>query len=127
MQKNFLRVAVALVACCLIAISASAQQRWAIATSSTGSGPYIIGSAIANAVNGNTDSLAVSEQTSGGYNNNLVLVSGKRANSGLTFLPDLVEAHKSVGGFATMPKGDLRQAAADVSSDSDHCLLRSAG
>ena len=105
MHKSFPRAALGLALCCSVALSASAQQRWSIATSSTGSGPYIIGSAVANAVNANSDALAVSAQTSGGYNNNLLLVSGKRASSGLTFLSDLVEAYEGSGSFAELPKG----------------------
>lgn len=104
-----LLVASALVVATLVSSSVYAQQRWAIATSSTGSGPYIIGSAVANAINESTHAVAVSAQTSGGYNNNLVLVSGKQADSGLTFLSDLVEAYDGSGGFAALPKGMFGQ------------------
>lgn len=109
MNKLALIIAAALAVATVAPLQASAQQRWAIATSSTGSGPYIIGSAIANSVNDSSDTLAVSAQTSGGYNNNLVLVSGKQSNSGLTFLSDLIEAYNGTGSFAELPKGAFGQ------------------
>lgn len=95
-----------------IAQSGAAQERWSIATSSSGSGPYIIGSEIANTINAGQIELSVSAQSSGGYNNNLVLVAEGTVQVGLTFLSDLVDAQAGQGAFSEMPEGmfaDLRR------------------
>lgn len=80
-----------------------AKDRWSIATSSTGSGPYIIGSAIAKTMTANQDTLDVSAQTSGGYNDNLNLVAQGQVNSGLTLLSELGDAWRGEGKFAALP------------------------
>lgn len=83
--------------------AANAQERWSIATSSTGSGPYINGSAIAENMNAGQDFLDVSAQTSGGFNDNLGLVAMEEVNSGLTLLSELGDAWRGTGKFAEMP------------------------
>jgi len=80
-----------------------AAQRWSIATSSTGSGPYIVGSAIAQTVDRNQDELDVSAQTSGGYNDNLGLVAQGNVNVGLTLLSELGDAWRGQGKFEKLP------------------------
>ena len=84
-------------------VAANAQERWSIATSSTGSGPYINGSAIAENVNSKQKELSVSAQTSGGYNDNLGLVAAGEATSGLTLLSELGDAWRGTGKFETLP------------------------
>lgn len=79
--------------------AANAQERWSIATSSTGSGPYINGSAIAEKVNANQSELSVSAQTSGGFNDNLGLVASGEVNLGLTLLSELGDAWRGTGKF----------------------------
>lgn len=83
----------------ILTSAANAQERWSIATSSTGSGPYINGSAIADAVNSNQSELEVSAQTSGGFNDNLGLVAQGDVNSGLTLLSELGDAWRGTGKF----------------------------
>ncbi|PWV98830.1 hypothetical protein DFR52_104120 [Hoeflea marina] len=80
-----------------------AEERWSIATSSTGSGPYIIGSAIAETMNASQDMLDVSAQTSGGYNDNLNLVAQGQVNAGLTLLSELGDAWRGTGKFEALP------------------------
>jgi TRAP transporter TAXI family solute receptor len=82
--------------------AASAQEKWSIATSSTGSGPYITGSAIAQVVSARSDKLDVSAQTSGGYNENLSLVAQGGVNAGMTLLADLQDAYRGTGKFESL-------------------------
>lgn len=84
-------------------VAANAQERWSIATSSTGSGPYINGSAIAENVNSKQKELSVSAQTSGGFNDNLGLVASGEVQSGLTLLSELGDAWRGTGKFETLP------------------------
>ena len=105
-----------------------AEERWSIATSSTGSGPYIIGSAIAQTINERQTDIKVSAQTSGGYNENLMLVAQGQANSGLTLLSDLGEAYRVEGKFAAIPDAkktfsSLRRMF-PVTTATFHCAVR---
>lgn len=101
---NIKNTSIAFVAATLLTSTAAhAQERWSIATSSTGSGPYITGSSIAEVVNKNQDVLDVSAQTSGGYNDNLNLVAQGNVDSGLTWLPELVDAWRGAGKFEALP------------------------
>ena len=104
-MTTFRNLGIALTVIACTATGAHAQEKWSIATSSSGSGPYIVGSAIAKTINAAQDKVVVSAQTSGGYNNNLVLVAEGKANVGLTFLSDLVDAHAGAGSFAELPAG----------------------
>ncbi|MEQ9121570.1 MAG: TAXI family TRAP transporter solute-binding subunit, partial [Alphaproteobacteria bacterium] len=81
---------------------AMAQTEWSLGTSSTGSGPYVNGVIIANQVNAAQGVVAVSAQTSGGYNENLALVAGQRINVGMTNLLDLDAAYEGTGKFETV-------------------------
>lgn len=108
--------------------SAFAQERWAIATSSTGSGPYINGSAIAQLVSEKSDRMNVSAQTSGGYNENLSLVAMGQTEVGLTILSDLRDAYLGEGKFAELPNATeifspLRRLF-PVTSATAHCVVR---
>ncbi|MBC6717740.1 TAXI family TRAP transporter solute-binding subunit [Aurantimonas sp. DM33-3] len=89
-------------------IAGQAQERWSIATSSTGSGPYIIGSAIAEAMNKGQSGIEVSAQSSGGYNDNLSLVAQGNVNSGLTLLSELGDAWRGTGKFEAVPDAKER-------------------
>ena len=89
-------------------IAGQAQERWSIATSSTGSGPYIIGSAIAEAMNKGQSGIEVSAQSSGGYNDNLSLVAQGNVNSGLTLLSELGDAWRGTGKFEAIPDAKER-------------------
>lgn len=125
MTKSPMVIATVLAVSALTSLSATAQERWSIATSSTGSGPYIIGSAIANTVNENTDEIQASSQTSGGYNNNLVQVAEKQTNSGLTFLSDLVDAHSGTNDFSKLPEGMFSSLKRmfPVTNTTVHCIV----
>ncbi len=107
---------------------ATAQERWSIATSSTGSGPYIVGSAIAQTINERQGTVKVSAQTSGGYNENLMLVTQGQVNSGLTLLADLNEAYRALGKFSSIPNAkqmfsNLRRMF-PVTTATFHCAVR---
>lgn len=102
-MKKTLTLALAGTIFMALSAGAQAEQKWSIATSSTGSGPYINGSAIAKKVSDNTDKLAVSAQTSGGYNENLSLVVSGQADIGMTLLADLRDAYKGEGKFEKIP------------------------
>lgn len=109
-------------------LAANAQERWSIATSSTGSGPYIIGSAIAETVNGRQDVVDVSAQSSGGYNDNLNLVAQGQVNAGLTLLSELGDAWRGDGKFEALPNAKemfspLRRMF-PVTMGTFHCVVR---
>lgn len=92
-------VAAVLGAAALGAAPASAQTDWSLGTSSTGSGPYVNGVVIANHVNAAQRVVAVSPQTTGGYNENLALVAAKRIDVGMTNLLDLDAAYEGTDKF----------------------------
>ncbi len=48
--------------------------QWAMGTSSSGSSPYVLGSAISNVINENSDTLNLSAQVTGGYEENFSLI-----------------------------------------------------
>jgi TRAP transporter TAXI family solute receptor len=127
-MKHFALVTAVAAAVITCAAPAAAEERWSIATSSTGSGPYIIGSAIAQTVNERENVVALSAQTSGGYNENLMLVVQGKVNSGLTLLADLRNAYLGEGKFATMP--DAKKLFAPlrrmfpVTTATFHCAVR---
>lgn len=112
----------------LLAGAAAAEERWAIATSSTGSGPFIVGSSIAEIVNPRTDLLAISAQTSGGYNENLSLVASGQVQLALTSLSDLGAAWRGDGQFEALPNAQqlfepLRRLF-PVTTANMHCVAR---
>jgi TRAP transporter TAXI family solute receptor len=91
----------------VIAGPAAAQKNWSIGTSSTGSEPYVGGVVMANAVNRAQTKLRVSAQTTGGYNENLVLVASGRLNMGQNTILDLEDAYLGRNKFATMPNKEM--------------------
>ncbi len=107
---------------------AAAQERWSIATSSTGSGPYIVGSSIAQTLNTRQTGITVSAQTTGGYNENLMLVVQGQTNSGLTLLADLSEAYRGEGKFAAIPDSkktfSVLRRMFPVTTATFHCAVR---
>ncbi|SMF35488.1 hypothetical protein SAMN06265365_1125 [Tistlia consotensis] len=127
MRLRTLAAAAALIALGLPSLAA-AQTKWSIATSSTGSGPYITGSAIAQTVNSRTDKLDVSAQTSGGYNENLSLVARGDVDSAMTLLADLQDAVRGTGKFTKLPNAKemfapLRRLF-PVTVATAHCVVR---
>lgn len=92
-----------------VAGPAAAQKPWSIGTSSTGSEPYVSGVVMANAVNRAQSQLRVSAQTTGGYNENLVLVASGRLNMAQNTILDLEDAYLARNKFATMPNKEMLQ------------------
>lgn len=103
--KRFGAVAIATMAVGLGA--ASAQERISIGTASTGSNPYVIGSAIAGELKQTEGNLAVSVQTTAGYNENLGLVSQNEIDMGMAFLFDGVNAYLGEDRFADLPDKEV--------------------
>lgn len=103
----------ALIAAGLLALvgadPAAAQKPWSIGTSSTGSEPYVSGVVMANAVNRAQTRLRASAQTTGGYNENLVLVASGRLNMAQNTILDLEDAYLARNKFATMPNKEMLQ------------------
>lgn len=60
------------------ATPATAQEKWAFGSSSSGSGPYVSATIVANHINAAQDVIELSAQTTGGYNENLALVASGR-------------------------------------------------
>lgn len=105
---NILTRSVAVAALLALAAGpAAAQKPWSLGTSSTGSGPYVNGVIIANTVNKAQKDVAVSAQTTGGYNENLALVAAKRINIGMTSTLDLDAAHAGTGKFEKAPGKEI--------------------
>lgn len=88
------------------AAGAHAQQRVAIGTASTGSHPYVLGSVVAKEVSNNSG-LDVGVQTTGGFNENLGLVSAGQVDVGINFLPDLIDAYHQQGRFEQAKGTDM--------------------
>ncbi len=86
----------------LLATPAMAQKQWSLGTSSTGSGPYVEGVIIANAVNGSQSKVRVSAQTTGGFNENLALVAANRLDVGMDSVIDIENAYNGTGKFADL-------------------------
>ncbi|MEQ9121569.1 MAG: TAXI family TRAP transporter solute-binding subunit [Alphaproteobacteria bacterium] len=99
-----LAVALALFAA---ATPAAAQQKWALGTSSTGSGPYVNGVIIANHVNAAQDVIEISAQTTGGYNENVALVAAGRIDVGMTNSVDLENAYFSRDKYADLKGNEV--------------------
>lgn len=90
---------------------AAAQQSVSVATSSSGSDPYVNGAIIASTVNSAQGDYNLSIQSTGGYRDNLGLVVGGNVDVGMNSLIELVAAYNGTGDFAEMPEGafsDLR-------------------
>ncbi len=84
------------------AASSSAPAKamnWSLATSSSGSSPYMLGSIISNVVNEHQDKVALSAQVSAGFNENLNLVTDGDAKVGLGTCLDLALAYTQKEGF----------------------------
>ncbi len=89
---------------------ASAEPvKWAIATSSSGSGPYKWAVSLANIINKHQKEVQLSAQASAGYNENTVLVAEKDVVLGMQTANDIYDAYHQVGKFANQKKyADLR-------------------
>lgn len=107
--------------------AANGAQRWSVATSSTGSGPYIMGSTMAQVINGAQNKIELSAQSSGGYNANLSLVADGSSTLGLGALPDLIDAYNGTGKFEKLPnKGRFKNLRLmfPVALSTWHCMVR---
>lgn len=105
----------------------AAAERWSVATSSTGSGPYIMGSALAQVINGSQDKIEMSAQSSGGYNANLSLVADGSSTMGLGVLPDVIDAYNGEGKFKSLPnKENFKKLRLmfPVALSTWHCMVR---
>lgn len=74
-MKNACRMAVAGLLVTM-AGTAMAEDQWALGTSSVGSGPYRWGAAVAEVVNPHLENIKISPQGTGGFNENILLLSG---------------------------------------------------
>lgn len=84
------------------AVPATAETKWALGTSSTGSGPFVNGVIIANHVNAAQDKVEISAQTTGGYNENIALVASGRIDLGMTNSLDLDDAYFGRNKYADL-------------------------
>ncbi len=86
---------------------ALAQERWSIATSSTGSSPYMTGSNIATVLNRLQDKLLLSAQTSGGFKENLALVGAGKVNLAMSTTMHADFAYTGRGKFGKLPGNEM--------------------
>ena len=104
--KRKAHVAAGLVLAALLAVThrgpaaEAGQANWALGTSSSGSGPYQWGSAIANVVNRHQSVVRIFPQVTAGYNENLALVAAGRAQLGMTTASDYYAAFNTIDRFA---------------------------
>ncbi len=89
-----------------IAGSVAAQEKIAIGTASTGSNPYVVGSVMAKFISENSN-LDVGVQSTGGYNENLGLVSAGQVDIAFNFVPELVSARAQEGKYEKAQGTDL--------------------
>lgn len=82
---------------------------WSLATSSSGSSPYTLGSIISNVINENQKSVTLSAQVTAGFNENLNLVVDGDANVGLGTCLDLSQAYTQTKGFEDAKFKDIRR------------------
>ena len=82
--------------------------KWALATSSSGSGPNTLGSILANVLNKNQSAVEISAQVTAGFNENLFLVKDGDAALGLGTCLDLAYAYNHEEGFEDAGFDDLR-------------------
>ena len=100
-------VVAAAVATVLPVGEAQAQKRWSIATSSTGSSPYMTGSNIATVLNRLQDKVLLSAQTSGGFNENLALVGADKVNLAMSTTMHADFAYTGRGRFGKLPGNEM--------------------
>lgn len=83
--------------------------RWAVGTSSSGSGPYTWGVGLANIVNKHQDFVEISAQVTSGYNENTPLVATREIALGLQTANDIYASYHQIGKFADQEEfGDVR-------------------
>ncbi|MFZ7102162.1 MAG: TAXI family TRAP transporter solute-binding subunit [Peptococcaceae bacterium] len=83
--------------------------KWAVGTSSSGSGPYQWGVGLANIVNKYQNVVEISAQATAGYNENTALVAGKDIVLGLQTANDIYTAYHQMDKFAGQEQfADLR-------------------
>ncbi len=107
--------------------NASAQQQWSIATSSTGSSPYVTGSNIATALNRLQGQVVLSAQTSGGFNENLALVAQKKVDLGLGTSFHAADAYEGRGRYKEVQGREMfrnLRLLFPVTMDSWHMVVR---
>ena len=86
--------------------SAVAQEQISIGTSSSGSGPYVNGSLMADTVSQAQDAYKFSVQTTGGYKDNLGLVLSDKVELALNSLINLEFAYNQRGEFGEVAMKD---------------------
>lgn len=86
--------------------SAAAQEQVSIGTSSSGSGPYVNGSLMADTVSQAQDAYKFSVQTTGGYKDNLGLVLSDKVELALNSLINLEFAYNQRGEFGEVAMKD---------------------
>jgi TRAP transporter TAXI family solute receptor len=85
------------------------KVKWAVGTSSSGSGPYKWAVGMANVVNKKQNAVEISAQATAGYNENTVLVASKEIVLGQQTANDLYMTYHQKGKFANHKEyGDLR-------------------
>lgn len=77
---------------------------WAIATSSSGSSPYKLGTNIANVLSSNQSDVVLSAQSTAGFNENLFLVADGEVPIGMITGLDLMNAYNQQESYAGNPQ-----------------------
>ncbi|MGI6084211.1 MAG: TAXI family TRAP transporter solute-binding subunit [Acetivibrionales bacterium] len=76
----------------------------ALATSSSGSSPYKLGSIISNVINTNQSAVSLSAQVTAGFNENLFMVASGEIPVGMTTAFDLHQAYNENDKYANNPE-----------------------
>jgi hypothetical protein len=100
MKKVRYLICAVLVSVLVPALSLAAPAKWAVATSSSGSGPYKWGVGMASIINKHQQLVQISAQASAGYNENIGLVAGKDVVLGMQTGNDMYTAYHQLGKFA---------------------------
>jgi len=108
MKKLVFLWVVCLVSIGILAVSAGAQEKWAMGCSGSGSGPYMWGATIAKLINRHSDLIQISPQASAGYNENVALVAAGDIAVGQQSGVGLIAALKGEAPFKGRPHPRLR-------------------
>lgn len=108
MKKIIVCLAVALFMGWMCATFALAQEKWALGTSGAGSGPYAWGGTISRVLNKAQNSVRFSSQSTGGFNENVLLVMDGKIPVGQQGGSGLMDAYDGNGTFKGKPNKRLR-------------------
>ncbi len=108
MRKMLVVFILALFGCLLDEGEAGAQDKWAMGTSGTGSGPYVWGASISKFLNKHQKEIRISAQATAGYNENVELVNAGKIEIGQQAGSGLVDAYAGEKAFKGRPHKRLR-------------------